>query len=182
MPLLTRIGLAVLIDDCKAHKVPVQAERDDWNSKRRHDEVRSSAQREGAKENSASVKGNSEEALKRRRERQERRAAESTQTSLLVDNLSSIVPQRPPTPASASMSTVTYSVVIPTSSVPLSWYHPVDHGYQSIAEAKEVGLWSYPSTPEERARCAVFQYLWEKGYYMGCGIKFGGEFLVYPGE
>lgn len=91
-------------------------------------------------------------------------------------------PLRPSSPASTSISTNIYNVVIPTTSTPLEWYRPTESSYSTIDEAREAGLWSYPSTAEERARCAVFRHLWEKGYYMGCGIKFGGEFLVYPGS
>lgn len=91
-------------------------------------------------------------------------------------------PLRPSSPASTSISTNIHNVVIPTTSTPLEWYRPTESSYSTIDEAREAGLWSYPSTAEERARCAVFRHLWEKGYYMGCGIKFGGEFLVYPGS
>ncbi|XP_057370121.1 tRNA-splicing endonuclease subunit Sen34-like isoform X2 [Daphnia carinata] len=31
-------------------------------------------------------------------------------------------------------------------------------------------------------RCRVFSDLWEKGYYITAGEKFGGDFLVYPGD
>jgi hypothetical protein len=47
--------------------------------------------------------------------------------------------------------------------------------------ARAAHVWSYPSNAEERARCEVFRDLWEKGYYMGGGSKFGGDWLVYPG-
>ncbi|KAK0534338.1 tRNA-splicing endonuclease subunit [Tilletia horrida] len=42
--------------------------------------------------------------------------------------------------------------------------------------------WPYPSTPLERARCATFDDLHARGYYMGTGLRFGGEFVVYPGD
>ncbi|KAK3580028.1 hypothetical protein CHS0354_030929 [Potamilus streckersoni] len=41
-------------------------------------------------------------------------------------------------------------------------------------------LWSYPSTDQERLRYSVFKDLWEKGYFITSGSKFGGDFLVYP--
>lgn len=34
----------------------------------------------------------------------------------------------------------------------------------------------------ERLRYKVFKDLWSKGFYLTCGIKFGGDFLVYEGE
>ena len=35
---------------------------------------------------------------------------------------------------------------------------------------------------EETLRCNVFIDLWNKGYYITAGEKFGGDFLVYPGD
>lgn len=42
--------------------------------------------------------------------------------------------------------------------------------------------WDYPKTLTERNRCIVYQDLWEKGFYMTSGAKFGGDFLAYPGK
>lgn len=33
----------------------------------------------------------------------------------------------------------------------------------------------------ERIRYKVFKDLWSKGFYLTCGMKFGGDFLVYEG-
>lgn len=41
---------------------------------------------------------------------------------------------------------------------------------------------AYPYTVEEKVRCAVFKDLWEKKFYITCGSKFGGDFLVYAGD
>ena len=53
--------------------------------------------------------------------------------------------------------------------------------FATPTSAREAGIWDYPATADERAQCAVFRDLWEKGYSMGGGIKFGGDYLVYPG-
>lgn len=141
-----------------------------------------------------------EEALRKRREREERKAAAAAvAASKLQDDV--FEPGSPsagqPQPASkptedssaaagpsstAAASTTGYTVTIPTSSTSVSWYRPHLHSYETLSAAREAGIWTYPSTPEEHARCGVFRALWEKGYYMGCGVKFGGEYLVYPGE
>ncbi|XP_013393098.1 tRNA-splicing endonuclease subunit Sen34 [Lingula anatina] len=42
--------------------------------------------------------------------------------------------------------------------------------------------WDFPSTEEERVRYRVFRDLWRKGHSLTCGGKFGGDFLVYPGD
>ena len=42
--------------------------------------------------------------------------------------------------------------------------------------------WTYPQTESERLQYRVFLDLWEKGYYLTSGIKFGGDLLAYPGD
>ena len=42
--------------------------------------------------------------------------------------------------------------------------------------------WTFPSTEQESFRYKVFCDLWEKGYYITQGGKFGGDYLVYPGD
>jgi hypothetical protein len=37
------------------------------------------------------------------------------------------------------------------------------------------------SFPQNRHRYLIFKDLWEKGFFLGSGSKFGGDFLVYPG-
>ncbi|KAI8374872.1 tRNA intron endonuclease [Blakeslea trispora] len=34
----------------------------------------------------------------------------------------------------------------------------------------------------ETLRTAVFEYFWSKGFYITSGIKFGGDFLLYPND
>ena len=42
--------------------------------------------------------------------------------------------------------------------------------------------WCYPSTSKERLRYAAFRHFWESGLFVTNGVKFGGDFLVYPGD
>ncbi|XP_021374918.1 tRNA-splicing endonuclease subunit Sen34-like [Mizuhopecten yessoensis] len=46
----------------------------------------------------------------------------------------------------------------------------------------DMASWNFPSTEKEKIRCRVFQDLWEKGNFLTSGAKFGGDFLVYPGD
>lgn len=45
----------------------------------------------------------------------------------------------------------------------------------------EVVEWKYPTNYKQRLRYKTFKDLWERGYYVTSGEKFGGDFLVYPG-
>ncbi|KAL5013555.1 hypothetical protein ScPMuIL_007825 [Solemya velum] len=53
----------------------------------------------------------------------------------------------------------------------------VDH-----SDASQPVPWTYPQTELEQLRCRVFTDLWEKGHFLTSGSKFGGDFLVYPGD
>lgn len=139
----------------------------------------------------------SEDALRKRREREEKRAAaarakalaegtlEDTQDELFTPAATStpVVDQRSATPATnVDLLESLYTVTIPASSPEsLSWYSSKGAVYDNLQSAKEAGIWTYPGDLHERAKCGVFRDLLEKGYYMGGGIKFGGDFLVYPG-
>ncbi|PPQ68492.1 hypothetical protein CVT26_003431 [Gymnopilus dilepis] len=85
-------------------------------------------------------------------------------------------------PSKSSSSLPPYTIVIPASATSHEWYSPESCTYTTIEAAREAGVWDYPSTLFERARCGVFKDLWKQGYFMGGGIKFGGEYLVYPGD
>lgn len=100
-------------------------------------------------------------------------------------------------PTSVPSGSLVYTISVPTTSDAFAWYNYDDdddddgdddgrqqrrrHTYETLDAAREAGVWSYPASANERARCEVFRDLWEKGYYMGGGIKFGGDWLVYPG-
>nr|CAD7609927.1 unnamed protein product [Timema genevievae] len=42
--------------------------------------------------------------------------------------------------------------------------------------------WNFPETPGEKLRYNTFKTLWEQGHFITPGQKFGGDFLVYPGD
>ncbi|KAL5490525.1 SEN34 [Sanghuangporus weigelae] len=185
--LLMEEGIAAIVDDIHAHHKPSKSEERGWLRLQRQEQ-----QKEMARKSSISVisaqKSMSEEAVAKRRKREERRLQAlskiSEENGENGDPSGSILTQtsRPSTPASVLSTSVSYTVKIPTSSTQLKWYKALHHCFDDIRAAREAEIWSYPSSSEERARCGVYRALWEKGYYMGCGIKFGGDYLVYPGD
>ncbi|GAA5964584.1 hypothetical protein JCM8115_004674 [Rhodotorula mucilaginosa] len=96
-----------------------------------------------------------------------------------------------PVPAAAEatdtkpdLSHVGYTIIIEPRSDSFAWYDPdrPSVSFSTIEAARDAGLWSYPQTTLQEARCRVFEDLWRRGFYMGGGMRFGGDFLVYPGD
>lgn len=124
----------------------------------------------------------SDAALQKRLERQKRKdaqkavlkhAQEARDTEALVTSESEL------REAPGAKETASYVFRVPATSEAFSWYE--EKAYFTLQGARDAGLWNYPSNQEERAKCAVFADLWQKGYYMGNGLRFGGDWLVYPG-
>ncbi|KAG0705026.1 tRNA-intron endonuclease catalytic domain-like protein [Suillus ampliporus] len=189
--LLVQNGIAVLVDDPNAHHAPSPSVLKLWQEARLSDVRQQMALTEEKESIEASNPGRamSESAKRKRKEREERRARAQANAPLSIfteDNPFPPTPENPSQPAigesqdNAVVHSAPYTVHVPASSSTLEWYAP--HSHLSLTTAREAGIWHYPSTLQERARCGVFRDLWEKGYYMGGGIKFGGEYLVYPGD
>jgi tRNA-splicing endonuclease subunit Sen34 len=127
------------------------------------------------KENTMSKKSNSETAMRKRLEREARKAELLPSEHVASEDGSKMS-------TSMVQESIAHTVVVPTSSRDLPWFALKEHSYDTLDSAREAGIWVFPSNLQERARCGVFRALWEKGYYLGNGVKFGGEYLVYPGE
>jgi tRNA-splicing endonuclease subunit Sen34 len=112
-----------------------------------------------------------------------------TATTSMVSSVSTVTPSKAAStkpssflPLSTTLNpNIPYTISIPASSSSLEWYQAFTI-FTTLSSAREAGVWTYPSTLSERARCGVFQDLWKQGNFIGGGIKFGGEYLIYPGK
>ncbi|KAI0060793.1 tRNA-intron endonuclease catalytic domain-like protein [Artomyces pyxidatus] len=187
--LLVEKQLAVLVDDPAAHAPPTPEQLRAWDADRGAGVAQQLArlEREGA-DRGAEDMSMSAAAVQKRKAREERRqrareaaVAQGEGSSTQEGAASVFVP--PPAPAPpAPASAPAYTVAVPATSDGFSWYAPAGHTYATLDAARAAGVWSYPTTDEERAKCEVFRDLWEQGYFMGGGSKFGGDWLVYPGD
>jgi tRNA-splicing endonuclease subunit Sen34 len=150
-----------------------------------------------AKEVASSGRAMTEAAIQKRKEREEKKArvVERGAEADVLDNNddpqsvppASTANRKPHEPSEMPASKniqnplPQHTVTIPSSSSSLEWYNPTERTYSTLADAKTAGIWSYPDTLLERARCGVFRGLWDQRYFMGSGTKFGGDYLVYPG-
>jgi len=188
--LLVEKEFAVLIDDPPAHHSPSTKELESWDTERKESIAQQLVRLEreaGSKEDRTM----SEEAVRKRKDREEHRrkaeelalrAAEAGKEGGVGSLLVSLSEPSKSHPSSIPASIPPYTVAIPTTSNDFDWYTATGHTHATLASARDAGVWNYPSTEDERAKCAVFRDLWEKGYYMGGGSKFGGDWLVYPGD
>ncbi|KAG8733393.1 tRNA-splicing endonuclease subunit [Ceratobasidium sp. 423] len=162
------VAALVNTDDAQSHGAPTRHQLQRWAEVRKAVIEAELKEREGS---SAPVKiDTSDKAQKKRMEREARKAAQQQQTepSSLAE---------PDTPAPVVTQ---HTVHVPGPSTELPWY--AARIFHTIDESRDAGVWTYPRDVKERAECAVFRGLWDKGNYLGPGIKFGGNYLVYPGD
>ncbi|PWN36938.1 tRNA-intron endonuclease catalytic domain-like protein [Meira miltonrushii] len=80
--------------------------------------------------------------------------------------------------------TISHPITIATNSLELPWriVKVGENAFDTLSGAAKAGLWHYPNTPMQAARCATFEDLRSRGYYMAKGLRFGGDLNVYPGD
>jgi tRNA-splicing endonuclease subunit Sen34 len=162
-----------MIDDSASHSPPTEEELSQWNTTRKNASSRVKSGR------SAPMPNLDEAALNKRRERQRLKNPQEDIAELgLEESIDTL--HQPEAPSGLANKETSYSFTIPASSKSFSWYKPKK--YNSLLEARRSGVWTYPQSEREAARCAVFYDLWKNGYFMGNGLRFGGDWLVYPGR
>lgn len=69
-----------------------------------------------------------------------------------------------------------------------TWIHlptAIDHDSllsQSVLNDVATITWKFPFSAADKSKYAVFCNLWERGFYITNGAKFGSDYLLYPGE
>ncbi|KAM9037431.1 tRNA-splicing endonuclease subunit Sen34 isoform 2-T2 [Sarcophilus harrisii] len=76
---------------------------------------------------------------------------------------------QPPFPETAMLVQLPTARPRPAWARPLDWHHPSPD-------------WPHAGNPAHELRYRVYKDLWERGYFLTSGGKFGGDFLVYPGD
>lgn len=162
------------MDDPNAHCVPPLDDLKNWVKQRDEEAKQSLKGIEETKQHLISSKTVTSAALEKRRQREEKSTREGPSLS---------TPDEGKLNDTTSIAQVAaYTVTISARSAETTWYQTQKASYETLDAAKKAGIWLYPSTLREKAKCEVFKDLWGKGNYMGGGIKFGGDFLVYPGK
>ena len=187
---LLTLDAGILIDESHAYSAPTAAEREAFlaaqeaslNEQKERYRTQQEEHRRQIEEKLASERGaDGMTALERRRARQAKKGAaaendvppRAEQTGAETDD----VPYVHYT-LGASDTLPGYSVRIADGEVPSD----SPNAFTTLEAAYAAGVWTYPSTLRERAKCAVFEHLHAQGYYLSTGLRFGGDFVVYPGD
>ncbi|TFY69265.1 hypothetical protein EVG20_g3216 [Dentipellis fragilis] len=167
---------AVLVDDPPAHRDPTPEELKKWDALRQLD-IKQQHERLEHEASTKEDKSQSEAAIRKRQEREEKRRKAEELARKAADPNAEVIhesvftpPSQPSAPESASSpSNTPYTVTVPAPSDAFDWFVPDEHTYSTLESAKALGIWDYPENEDERAKCEVFRDLWEKGNYMGGG-------------
>lgn len=174
--LLLEDKAAYLVDDPNGYQQASSEQVVEWNKKLLNESPREAPS--SSKDSEKQKLANSEAAIAKRLARQKKKEADK---SIQEESLLTPEPQAE-SPGIDETPEVEQRFPITRQSSTLPWFSSDGHTYKTLSEGKEAGIWTYPSTPFQRARCTVFRHLWAQGNYLGMGIKFGGDFVVYPGD
>ncbi|KAH9818979.1 hypothetical protein DFH28DRAFT_886929 [Melampsora americana] len=182
--LLVELGISVLIDERGSHRRPTIEESKTYQQKRDVEifKERQEVLKLEAKRKSEMKALYSEDIARAATLRRGKKITNSSNQDELFNPESEVEPSpKSKNDIKVDLNKVNYYVPVPLKSN-LPCYEPSTSTYTDLQSAREVGLWTYPDTDHQRARCEVFKALWKEGMYMGIGFKFGCDFLVYPGD
>jgi len=192
----SHIDAALLIDEAQAYDAPTELERAEfWEREEQkiHEQkmralTQQKEQREKIEAQLRARDGNG--ALERRAARQAAKARGAASSSNAGSEQS--IPKK--ASQDEDLERMAYVHDTPGSSAHIPGYRPCTasmqesmpgtrvNTYTTLKDAHAAGIWTYPRTLTERARCAVFEDLHSKGYFLSTGLRFGGDFVVYPGD
>lgn len=174
---LVEQGIAEFVDLNNA-RLPTSDEISSYHQHKLQ-EIRKEAEETKAR-NSKEPKLSEKDIQKREQKRQERAAAKA-KAGLVVDTDSAFTPS-PPIAIKEEEAKLpnTFTITVPaTSDYTFDQHNDV---YADLDSAKKANVWTYPHNELELSKCRVFKDLWQRGMFMGDGIRFGGHLLVYPGD
>ncbi|KAI5479296.1 tRNA-intron endonuclease [Pseudohyphozyma bogoriensis] len=191
--LLVNNNLATLTDDVSAHLPPTSSQSESYHSLRKSAIEKQRLKTVTAEEEKRvrAAELFKDQISKKKKEKEGKGKAKAVEGDAKPESFDVHVPDLaegakttgpPSTPKPRDLATVPYTIVIQPSSIDAPWYDPSKASYATLEAAKEAGVWNYPETELQASRCKVFEDLWRNGYYMGIGLRFGGDFLVYPGD
>ncbi|CAH7683111.1 hypothetical protein PPACK8108_LOCUS16418 [Phakopsora pachyrhizi] len=181
---LAKSGIAILIDEKQAHRAPTLEEASLFKAKEdtriAHD-IRILTLREA--ERRAAMKDQYRSEIEKAAEIKQAQNAQSKDfvVSKLNDDpafteISGSQALKSPVPE------IHHRIPVKLLSERPSYSQEGSCSFNDLDSACANGLWEFPTEGHQRARCEVFDNLWKRGMFLGLGLKFGCDFLVYPGD
>lgn len=175
--LLVDQGIAEFVDLNNA-RLPTESEISDYHNGKLS-EIQTEAQE--LKARTQKQPQLSEADIQKREQKRQERAAAKAKAGIVIDS-DSAFSSAPPTPIDKEESRLpnSYTLTIPATS-PFT-FDDNNVIYSDLESARSANVWTYPHNQLELNKCRVFKDLWDRGMFMGDGLRFGGHFLVYPGD
>ncbi|WWC87724.1 tRNA-intron endonuclease [Kwoniella dendrophila CBS 6074] len=101
----------------------------------------------------------------------------NTDTNMIDQNQQSIIPN-----SSSNYVSSGYFLPIPSHPVILPSTSSSNEIIQEIPSNNNSTSFSFPKTQRDKGLNKIFTNLQKKGYRIGLGPRFGGEYLIYPGD
>ncbi|CAG8554596.1 4473_t:CDS:2 [Ambispora gerdemannii] len=162
-----QIIISLKFDARKTHTVPTNGQLDQFNRLRFEDEQR---------QENEYLQVRNEKSAKYRKEHEIKKESHASSSSTENPDITNTeIEQKYPT---TKFSPIAH---LPTTSDSFAWYND-NNGFTTIEQAATAKLWRWPNTEKDQHRFKVFSDLWERGYFITNGIKFGGDFLLYSGD
>ncbi|PWN42071.1 tRNA-intron endonuclease catalytic domain-like protein [Ceraceosorus guamensis] len=191
--LLLRRGAAHIVDDPSAYDAPSTSAAAAYYQAAREmilEQVsRANKAREQISQHKLAEMKETEEVRAKRLARARARREQSYEADKSIATVVDVAAPETNVRTSIDLSSATWSQVTPATSFeqPVAsleggWYRASEHSYTTLSQARSAGVWKFPSNARERARCMVFEDLNARGYFLSCGLRFGGDFNCYPGD
>ncbi|KAI8610994.1 hypothetical protein BC830DRAFT_1143198 [Chytriomyces sp. MP71] len=107
-------------------------------------------------------------------------------SSLLKDSIHKRMPQQTAKKIQHPDLQQSPLVAVSTASDTLPWYNPTPVLMTTTRPSEDDILQMLGVPAHENSttlsKCKIFVNLWERGYYLTSAIKYGGDFLLYPGD
>ncbi|MBW0512075.1 hypothetical protein O181_051790 [Austropuccinia psidii MF-1] len=185
---LVDLGIAVLVDERKSHRSATIEDAHNYlatRAKEIEEETQSLALRDAERRRAMENLYQSQIAAAE----EKRQARKQLQAQALIEHTTcsaaeGMIPPDEVTEekSGSSSANIPRYISIPLRSQPPTYTPQSLQLYDNLKSAREAGLWTYPNNKAQKARCAVFSDLWRSGRFLGIGLKFGCDFLVYPGD
>jgi tRNA-splicing endonuclease subunit Sen34 len=190
---LPLIGIIILVDDKKSHQSPTNAQIKNFEQNSLQEENKQLQEYINfIEEKKSKIENLRKNNILNQDIKEKKNKTKKTSLNDLKENNNTSLQQKQESQDPGNLSNVENKtskvngfapiINIKTSSTSFAWYNDNENYFDSINIAKQNNLWNWPNTLKDIQKYKIFCDLWNKGYYITSGMKFGGDYLLYPGK